>query len=207
MQHLLLATTNPAKLARLRWVVDGLPFAVRTPREYPAATPHVPEDGTDFATNAAQKAQGWSAATGGMLTLASDGGLAIPALGARWDALRTRRNAGPEATNAERIRHLLDLMRDLHGEERRACWHEALALARDGAVLQTWTASGDGGLIVEQSLPGQIDTAFWTEHIRYYPAAGKLYRDLSVEEAERLDLVWPRLRDEVRTYLPQVSRS
>jgi XTP/dITP diphosphohydrolase len=201
MRELLLATTNPAKLARLRWVVEGLPCEVSTPDDFPGLSPRVPEDGADFAANAAQKARAWSAAAEGMLALASDGGLDVPALGDRWVALRTRRNAGPAATNAGRIRHLLDLMRDLRGEERRAYWHEALALARDGTLLQYWTASGDGGLIVEEPPPGPLDDAFWNESIRYYPAAGKLYRDLSAEETERLDLVWPRLREEVRAYL------
>ena len=136
-----------------------------------------------------------------MLTLASDGGLEIPALGERWQALRTRRNAGEGADNAERIRHLLDLMRDLRGEERHARRHEALALAQGGAALHVWTASGDGGLIVEQAPPGPADDPFWTERIRYYPAAAKRYHDLSAEELAALDSVWPRLRDEVRAYL------
>jgi inosine/xanthosine triphosphate pyrophosphatase family protein len=201
MSALLLATTNPAKVARLRWVVEGLPFALRTPADYPALSPRVPEDGADFAANAAQKARVWSAAADGALTLASDGGLDVPALGEQWIALRTRRNAGPDAGNADRVHHLLGLMRDLRGEQRRAYWHEALALARHGDLLQSWTATGDGGLIVEEPPPGPLDGAFWNESIRYYPAAGKLYRDLSVEEAERLDLVWPRLRAAVRAYL------
>lgn len=201
MNALLLATTNPAKLARLCWVVEGLPFDVRTPDDVPARAPRVPEDGADFAANAAQKARAWSAAAAGMLTLASDGGLDIPALGERWNALRTRRNAGPGATNADRIRHLLDLMRGLRGEERRATWHEGLALARDGEVLRCWSDSADGGVIVEELPPGSLDSAFWTESVRYYPAAGKLYRDLGVDDLERLNLVWPRLREEVRAYL------
>jgi inosine/xanthosine triphosphate pyrophosphatase family protein len=197
---LLLATTNPAKLARLRWLIEGLAFRPITPADLPGAAPAIAEDGPDFAANAAQKAQGWSSAAGGMLTLASDGGLEIPALGERWTALRTRRNAGPVADNAARIAHLLDLMRDLRGSERRTYWHEAIALARDGALLRTWTAQSDGGLIVEGQ-PLLVDDAFWTESIRYYPAVGKLYRDLTDAELQALDGVWPRLRAEIRPYL------
>jgi len=199
---LLLATTNTAKVARLRWVVEGLPYAPLTPADLPEGqAAMVPEDGVSFADNATQKAEAWSAAAGGMLTLASDGGLEISALGNSWQALRTRRNAGEGADNATRIRHLLALMRDLRGEERRARWHEALALARCGSTLHVWTASGDGGLIVEQAPPGPADDPFWTERIRYYPAAAKRYHDLSAEELAALDTVWPRLRDEVRAYL------
>ena len=99
---LLLATTNPAKLVRLRWVVEGLPYATITPADLPpgqAAT--VPEDGASFAGNARQKAEAWSSAAGGMLALASDGGLEVPALGERWQALRTRRNAGEGARSCQ----------------------------------------------------------------------------------------------------------
>ena len=60
---------------------------------------------------------------------------------------------------------------------------------------------GDGGLIVEHAPPGSAADPFWTERIRYYPAAAKRYHDLSAEELAVLDTVWPRLRDEVRAYL------
>jgi XTP/dITP diphosphohydrolase len=196
---LLLATTNPAKLARLRWLLDGTPFALRAPADLALASPPtVPEDGADFAANAAQKALAWSAAAGGMATLASDGGMAIPALGSRWDALRTRRQAGPGASDRDRIDHLLRLMRGLHGEDRRAVWHEALALAADGVLLHTWTAQGDGGLIVEAAPPDSSDDGFWTEQVRWYPAIGKRSCECTEGEREQVNDVWPRLRPRVR---------
>ena len=204
---LLLATTNPAKLQRLRWVVDGLGFAALAPDDLgPFSPPQAPEDGADFATNAEQKACAWCAAAGGMLTLASDGGLVLPALGEAWDALRTRRNAGENASGADRIAHLIALMRPFRGDDRRAWWHEAVSAAHgDGGastalVVRTWFARGDGGVIVEDS-PADADAAFWTESIRYYPDAGKLYRDFSQVELARHDTVWPQLRAWVRSYL------
>lgn len=206
MIPLLLATSNPAKLERLRWLVAGCAVRIQTPATLASAiVPTVSEDGPDFTTNAVEKARAWSAAADGVLTLASDGGLDIPALGDAWSALRTRRNAGPTASNAARIRHLLDLMRDLRGEDRCARWHEAIALARGGALLHSWTASADGGLIVEHYHDTGVDPAFWTESIRYYPSAGKVYRDLTDAELEALDGVWPRLRAEVRAYLREAG--
>jgi inosine/xanthosine triphosphate pyrophosphatase family protein len=200
MRDLLLATGNPGKLERLRWVVADLPFRVRTLADVQGVAPAIDEDGADFAANAAQKAVAWSAASG-LLTLASDGGLDIPALGARWTALRTRRNAGPAADDAARIRHLLSLMEGLHGPARHAIWHEAVALADHGTLLRTWSARGDGGEIVEHAQPPEGDEGLWTERVRYYPAVGKLYRDLTEVELAALDLPWPRLRVEVRVYL------
>jgi inosine/xanthosine triphosphate pyrophosphatase family protein len=204
LNQLLLASTNPAKLARLRWLVKGLPVTVQIPADF---EPHLhldlPEDGADFEENAAHKATGWSRAAGGMLTLSSDGGLRIPSLGAAWDELRTRRNSGADADNPTRIAHLLSLMRGKTGEERRAYWHEAAALAQNGLVLATWQASGDGGLIVEHYEPSASDTDFWTEAVRYIPAAGKLYRDLGDAEAAKLDVTWSTLRAKVHAFFEE----
>ena len=206
MLHLLLATTNAAKMARLRWLIDDTPFVGCTAQNLAMdVVPTVPEDGQDFVENAAQKAEAWSRAAHGALTLASDGGLDIPALGERWSALHTRRNAGSAADDAARIRHLLDLMRDLHGEARRAYWHEGLAIACEGRLLQSWGAHGDGGLIAESPPAEAALHGFWTENIRYYPAMGKLYRDFTPAEAEAADQVWPQLREWVCAYLRMLA--
>lgn len=201
---LLLATTNPAKLARLRWLVAGLPFTVLTPADLPGVAPAVPEEGGTFAENAVQKARAWSRAAAGRLTVASDGGLVIPALGARWEALRTRRNAGESATPADRLRHLLALMEGLRGEERRALWCEAVAVDRGApapVAPSVWELQGDGGVILDRLPDGSLDSPFWTESIRYYPAVGKVYRDLDEQELQAMDQVWPRLRERVHAYL------
>jgi inosine/xanthosine triphosphate pyrophosphatase family protein len=202
MKHLLLATSNTAKLARLRWLVDGLSLIACTATDLGIVLPSVAEDSADFAANAAGKALAWSQAADGLLTLASDGGLDIPALGTAWQAVRTRRNAGPEATDAQRIQHLLYLMKNLHGPSRHAFWHEALALAEAGVIVQTWSATGDGGEIVADvaNVPERDDT-FWTERVRYYPSAGKLYCELSPQELTVVNSVWPRLRQDVRRFL------
>src|SRR5690348_17119706 len=94
MPSLVLATSNAAKRERLRWVVEGLGFQIVTPDDLSGA--EVEETGASFAENAAAKARAWSRAAGGVAALATDGGLRIPALGAAWDMLRTRRNAGPD---------------------------------------------------------------------------------------------------------------
>lgn len=198
----MLATSNVAKLERLRWLVEGLPLCACTATDLGIEPPAVEEHGPDFMTNAAAKALAWSRVGQGLLTLASDGGVEIPALGEAWIALRTRRNAGPAATDAERIQHLLDLMQDLHGPARRTLWHEALALARDNVLLHTWSASGDGGEIVpDASSVSKMTSAFWTERVRFYPEAGKLYCELSPQELVAVQSVWPRLRAEVRRTL------
>lgn len=203
MEKILLATSNVAKVARLRWLLEDLPLVACTATDLGLEPPVVEENGADFMANATRKAVAWSqGAPHGLLTLASDGGLEIPALGTAWIALRTRRNAGPDATDARRIQHLLDLMRDVPGPSRHTLWHEALALARDGCVLQAWSESGDGGEIVaDVSSVSKRDDIFWTERVRFYPSAGKLYCELSPPELAAVHSVWPRLRQEVHRFL------
>ena len=201
---LLLATTNADKLERLRWLLAGLPYRLLAPADLaPPIRTEASEEEGDFAANAAQKALQWSAAAGGMLTLASDGGMAIPALGDRWDALRTRRQAGIAATDADRIHHLLDLMHGLRGEDRRVVWHEAIALARAGVLLSVWVEEGDGGLVIKDDPPDSTaEQGFWTERVRWSPALGKRLCLLSEQEREQLNDVWPRLRSRIHAALP-----
>ncbi len=200
---LLLATTNPDKLERLRWLLAGLPYTLVAPTDLvPAVHPSVPEEEGDFAANAAQKATLWSTAARGMLTLASDGGMAIPALGDGWNALRTRRQAGPAATDDDRIRHLLDLMDGLRGAERRVVWHEAIALARGDDVLSVWVEVGDGGLVTDDPPDALTEHGFWTERVRWSPILGKRLCLLSEEERELVNDVWPRLRSRIRAEIP-----
>ncbi len=200
VRTILLATTNAAKAERLAWLVAGLPLTCLVPVDLGLRSPDVHERGTSFVENAAAKAIAWSDLAPGILVLASDGGLRIPALGQKWSELLTKRNAGEGVGAPQRISHLLALMDGLSGEQRSTVWCEALALACGGTLLRTWMSSGNGGAIVERYVAGEADDEFWTESIRIQPLAGKLYRDLSDEELARYDTVWPALRIKVREY-------
>ena len=98
---ILLASTNPAKQAKLRWLLDGLGLRSITPGDL-GLTPAIPEDGHDHRAIAEAKAAAWSRAAG-MAALSSDGGLVIPALGDKWNALRTGRFAGESAGDRQRF--------------------------------------------------------------------------------------------------------
>src|SRR5437764_15447839 len=124
---LVIATTNPAKAERLRWVFDGLGLRMHDlPTEHGPA-PH--EIGRSFRENAELKACFWSDRLGGLAT-ASDGGIAIPALGPDWDAIRTARAAGPGADDVARARQLLGLAPGLGGDPRRVYWSRGRAMPR-----------------------------------------------------------------------------
>src|SRR5215213_3355139 len=104
--RLIAATRNPAKVQELARLVAGLADVAPLPN----AGDGDPEDGDSFATNAGAKAVFWSRRLdGGEIVVATDGGLLIPALGDRWDPVRTRRFAGGARTDPERAEALLAL--------------------------------------------------------------------------------------------------
>lgn len=198
---LVIATTNPAKAERLRWVFAGLGWEPR-PLEDRAQPPD--EDGATFRDNAELKARFWSARLGG-LAAASDGGMAVPALGERWNALRTARAAGPNATDLDRARHLLGLADRLSGEQRAVSWSEGLALALDGELLASWQAEGTRALLVERLDGVDLKPGFWAASLCYLPSLGKTLAELSDEQLAEVDHTWSRLRDQVRAFATATS--
>ena len=193
---ILLATGNVAKQETLRWLVEGLRVAPVTPAEAGvAADPD--ESGETHLEIAREKAREWSEA-GGMLVIASDGGLVIPALGANWESRYTHRFAGPAADDRERARRLLEVMAPLRGEDRAASWVEAVAVADRGDVLASWELTGATGYIVEDA-PEEVDTTgFWVFSLWRFPRFGKIYHELTAAEKEALDDHWTRLRELVQ---------
>lgn len=140
---IVVASSNPEKAAALERVA-----ALAGAADVRRLGVTVDERGTTFADNAREKARAASLAAPSALALASDGGLKIPALGARWDPLRTARSSPREESRAKAA-SLLRLMRDLHGDRRAAQWVEALAVAYDGSILATWTERGRRSFVRE----------------------------------------------------------
>ncbi len=193
MTRLVVATRNPAKIAAIgRWL----------PRHELRAAPHdisgeTSETGSTVAANAVSKVETLSARLPGVLVVATDGGLLVPALGDRWDPLRTHRFAGPDASAANRARALLRLAGDLRGVDRAVGWREALAVAVDGRHELATT--------LHESLLGAAP-AFWVPAIWRCPeCGGKRLADLTPEEqATRLDH-WMQLGAALGGWLAQVN--
>lgn len=102
---LVLATRNPGKVAEFRTLLDDLPLTLHTLDEWPSA-PHVDEDAPTLKGNARKKAKSIHAYTR-QPAMADDTGLEVDALDGR-PGVHTARYAGPDATDADNIAHLLD---------------------------------------------------------------------------------------------------
>ena len=195
---ILLATGNPAKQDKLRWLLQGLPLSA-IPLSDDIARPPVEETGHGFTDNAVTKAVEYSRRFRG-LAISSDGGVAIPALGKNWQALLTGRAAGPDADDAAKTRHLLALMEGKVGDERRVSWTEAVALADSGELLTSWQESGNQGRLTESYDPAHAIPGFWVYSLWLYPRLGKRYVELTPEELFAADLTWGKLRERVQEW-------
>lgn len=195
---ILLGTGNPSKQDTLLWLLQGLPLVPTTPAQL--GSPEAPvERGHTHQEIAIAKAQDWSS-YGSMMAIASDGGLVVPALGDKWQSLYTHRFAGPEATNAQRLERLLEMMRPFYGDQRRATWVEAVALAVGGELLASWELTGATGFIADEPATVPEGSGFWVFSAWYFPAVGKTYSQLSQEQREGLNDHWAQLRARVQEY-------
>ena len=200
-RSILLATTNPAKREMLTWLLDGLGITLVGP-EALLPQPQVEESASTHRGNAALKAVAWSRAYGG-IAIASDGGLRIEALGPAWDSLHTARFAGPEADDRRRLEKLLELMAPYSGDQRRATWLEAVALARAGELLASWQAQGGDGILKTSFDPDRMLPGFWVGAIWYFPNLGKRYSELSEAERREISEPWSLLKPRVEAFFRQ----
>ena len=200
LSPLLLATTNPHKLDKLRWLLEGLPIEIVTPSQLcvpPEMIP--PEHGASHVAIARSKAVHWSRIAS-LPAIASDGGLRIPALGDSWSSLTTGRFAGEGATSQEKAHALLEAMAPFKEEARRATWVEALALASEGRCLASWEVAGAEGVLLDE-LPSVVpDAGFWVFPLWHIPRFGKTYDQLEDDELAQVDDHWTQLRDRIRSF-------
>jgi len=118
--------------------------------------------------------------------LASDGGVDIPGLGKKWDILRNQRIVGENNTDLKKAEKLIDLMKDLKGEKRKAAYHLALALAKKGKLIWATEQISDRGYVAEKLPDKEIPPYRWMGHLWYYPQYQKVFNKLSDKEKEEV---------------------
>ena len=203
--RILLATNNPAKQVTLRWLLEGLALSPVTPREL-GLDLDPDEEGDTHQEIARLKVREWSQAAS-MLSIATDGGLVIPALGHNWESRFTHRFAGPAADDAERSRRLLEFMRPHRGGHREASWVEALAIGDRGEVGASWELTGGTGIIADGIGDAPQVEGFWVFSLWRFPQYGNLsYHQLSREQREAMNDHWTQLRHLVRDFFCQTPQ-
>ncbi len=177
--RLLIATHNRGKLVEYQEILAGLPFELATLNDV-GIREDVPENGATFAENARIKAMAY-APQSGLLTLADDSGLEVDALGGE-PGIYSRRYAGENATDAERIAFLLDKLRDVPTGKRSARFRCVIVIAKPNGDM--WQSEGtcEGEII---SAPRGMN-GFGYDPIFYFPTLARTMAELPPEEKNRI---------------------
>ena len=173
--RILLATSNPGKLAEYRELAAGTTLGIELLPNF-HNLPVFEESAPTFAENSAGKALHYSPFTSEMV-LADDSGLVVPALGGAPGVLSAR-YAGPNATSAERATKLLGEMAGKTGQQRRARFVCVITLAREGRALAVVSDAAEG-LIADE--PCGIH-GFGYDPIFRFPDGRRTYAEATAEE-------------------------
>lgn len=169
---LVLGTGNRKKGLELAELVGPLGIRVATLADYPQAEPVV-EDGDSFAANARLKAAGYARQLGAWV-LADDSGIVVDALGGR-PGIYSARYAGPDATDEDNNRRLLDELAGVPPERRTAHYVCHVALADPtGAIRAEAQDACHGRLRTEADGSGGFGYDPLFEVVEYHRTFGQL---------------------------------
>jgi XTP/dITP diphosphohydrolase len=174
-----LATKNPDKAAELGAILDPHGIGVVGPeviRDLPSAV----EDGATFRDNAVKKALHYSRYVDG-LVLADDSGLEVDALGGR-PGVRSARLGGPSASDADRVRLVLNQLEGVEWERRRARFCCVIAVARTDDLLGTFDGQVEGRITFEPAGAA----GFGYDPIFYYEPADMTFAAMAAEEKSQV---------------------
>ena len=164
MKTLLVATTNPGKLAELRGFLSDLPLTLVSLSDV-GITDIVEETGATFKENAILKAR-FYAQKSGLPTLADDGGFEIDALNGEPGVKSHRWIHGTKDNEDEElIEYTIERMRGLPREKRGAQLHLVLAFAIPSGVVH----------ISEGLIRGMIPLAPSKSRLKGFPYRSLLY--------------------------------
>ncbi len=158
--NLLVATGNAGKLREIRRVLQGTGLTACGLADLDAA-PEIVEDGHTFLDNARKKA--WTLARAvGRPVLADDSGLVVDFLGGA-PGVRSARFAGPDATDEDNNRLLLDRLRGVPPQQRTAAFVCAMVLAVPGRGEVSSEGRLEGTILDEPRGEGGFgyDPVFW----------------------------------------------
>jgi len=179
MKKILVATTNPGKLAEISAMLD-LDVEWMGLANFPNVT-EIKEDGETFAENARKKAIGYAKQTG-LWTIADDSGLVVDALGGK-PGVKSARFSGAKDQERTLLDHkniakALKMLEGTPEEKRTARFVCCLCLASDDKVLIETEGKLEG--IVAEKETGT--NGFGYDPIFFVPNLNKTVAQLTREE-------------------------
>ena len=181
MKKLLIATTNPGKLAEFQEFLSDVPLELVTLKDV-GIMATVEETGETFEENARIKAAGY-AAISGLPTLADDGGFEIEALGGE-PGVHSHRwiHRDREDEDEELIQHVLFRLQGVPEEKRSAQLHLVLVFALPSGESWTSEALVKGNISLEASSYRRV--GFPYRSLLYLPEIHKFYNHEELTDEE-----------------------
>jgi XTP/dITP diphosphohydrolase len=176
---LVIATSNTGKFCEIAALLHGL-GVLPLPLDRAGLIEVPPESGDSFQENARCKAEAVARATG-QLALADDSGLEVDALGGQ-PGVRSARFGGPQASDADRNRLLLEMLQGIPTERRAARFRCVVAIAEPRGSTR----------VAEGICEGRIAPAprgargFGYDPIFEIPSLGKTFAELDPESKNRI---------------------
>lgn len=161
---ILVGTGNPSKLKHYQKYFQDSAIKLVSAKEM-GILEEPEENGTTMEENAIMKAKHYCEKSG-LPTIADDAGFEIPALG-NFPGVNSRRFAGHDMTDDEIINGILDRMKGLKGEQRRASMKIVCALALSPG--QVYTASG--------AIEGHVPEISYEKREEHFPYRSLLFVD------------------------------
>jgi len=203
MPKLLLATTNRGKLREYYQLLKGLPFELVSPADE-GIDITVDEKKKTFEENARLKATTYSRLSG-LVTLADDSGLEVDALGG-GPGIISARFAGEQASDKDRIEHLLARLKDVPWGKRTARFRCVIAVATPEGETELCDGECQGLVAFEP----KGENGFGYDPVFYLPEFGKTIAELPLETknqvshrgkaARKAYIILERLAEKVKRY-------
>ncbi|MBI3662603.1 MAG: RdgB/HAM1 family non-canonical purine NTP pyrophosphatase [Acidobacteria bacterium] len=176
--RLVVASSNAGKLREYQALAAGHVIELQLFPENDSL-PAFEESAPTFAENAAGKALHYSRHAA-LPVIADDSGLVVPALGGA-PGPKSARYAGPGASDAERVKKLLEELRGKSGEERRARFVCVQALAQAGKIIAVFSDFVEGVLLDAPRGGG----GFGYDPLFLYEPLGKTFAEIPREEKNK----------------------
>ncbi|HWN98488.1 MAG TPA: XTP/dITP diphosphatase [Blastocatellia bacterium] len=171
--QILLATTNQGKIAEVTHILSQCGIEVISLAD--VETTAQVETGSTFTENALLKARYYRQASG-LMTIADDSGLEVEALGGA-PGVYSARYGGERASNEDRIKKLLDELKDVPQEQRGACFICVAAVVWDGGE-KAFTGEVRGRIVSET----RGRNGFGYDPVFFYEPLGRTFAELTAPE-------------------------
>jgi XTP/dITP diphosphohydrolase len=178
-EQLLLATTNRGKAREIKGYLKDLPLEIHSLQEL-GQHKSFAETGRTFEENARGKSLFYSTNWEG-LTLAEDSGIEIESLGGEPGVLSAR-YSGERATDQKNNLKVLERMKGVPPEKRKARFVSCMILSKKGEVIEEIKELVEGIITLRE----KGSHGFGYDPLFYYPPLNKTFAELLPEEKNKV---------------------